>query len=144
MRQEELTIHKALPADGDWKSLLFQPLPERDHYETAQGLSFSRLAGQILGTPIDETDYYNELYELSVNDRITILSETLDKTIEPENISKASAYSFHQSERKRAVSQPLCCLSGRGKADCEALKSLDAPPFKKSVDDAFTYLCGQS
>lgn len=40
MRQEELTIHKALPADGDWKSLLFQPLPERDHYETAQYFLF--------------------------------------------------------------------------------------------------------
>lgn len=100
MRQEELTIHKALPADGDWKSLLFQPLPERDHYETAQGLSFSRLAGQILGTPIDETDYYNELYELSVNDRITILSETLDKTIEPETFQKLQhIHSINQKEK---------------------------------------------
>ncbi len=46
MRQEELTIHKAVPADGDWKSLLFQPLPERDHYETEQGLSFLVLPGR--------------------------------------------------------------------------------------------------
>lgn len=100
MRQEELTIHKALPVDGDWKNLLFQPLPERDHYETEQGLSFSRLAGQILGTPIDETDYYNELYELSVNDRISILSETLDKTIGPETFQKLQHInSINQKEK---------------------------------------------
>lgn len=108
MRQEELTIHKALPADGDWKSLLFQPLPERDHYETAQGLSFSRLAGQILGTPIDETDYYNELYELSVNDRITILSETLDKTIEPETFQKLASLKENQTF---SSAQPLSKLA---------------------------------
>lgn len=113
MRQEELTIHKALPADGDWKSLLFQPLPERDHYETAQGLSFPRLAGQILGTPIDETDYYNELYELSVNDRITILSETLDKTIEPETFQKLQhIHSINQKEKGLSVSRFVAFLDG--------------------------------
>nr|WGD96485.1 YceG family protein [Bacillus subtilis] len=113
MRQEELTIHKALPADGDWKSLLFQPLPERDHYETAQGLSFSRLAGQILGTPIDETNYYNELYELSVNDRITILSETLDKTIEPETFQKLQhIHSINQKEKGLSVSRFVAFLDG--------------------------------
>ncbi|CAN2253675.1 YceG family protein [Bacillus vallismortis] len=113
MRQEELTIHKAFPDDGDWKSVLFQQLPEREHFKTGQCLSFSRLAGQILGTPIDETDYYNELYELSVNNRIAILSETLDKTIAPETFQALQhIHSINQKEKGLSVSRFVAFLDG--------------------------------
>lgn len=113
MRQEELIIHKAVPADGDWKSMLFQPLPERDHYENEQGLAFSRLAGQILGTPIDETDYFNELYELSVNNHIYVLSETLDKTIAPETFQALQhIHSINQKEKGLSVSRFVAFLDG--------------------------------
>ncbi|MCY8960279.1 YceG family protein [Bacillus atrophaeus] len=113
MRQEELTIHKAEPVNDDWKSILLQPLPERAVYEKEPGPAFTRLAGQILGTPFDETDYYNELYELSANENIHVLSETLDKTIAPETFQALQhIHTINQKEKGLSVGRFVAFLDG--------------------------------
>ncbi|RCK09701.1 hypothetical protein DT075_37855 [Bacillus licheniformis] len=67
--------------DDEWKQIIKKPLPERTPYEKNSHLTISRLAGRILGTPHDETDYYIYLHELYASGDVHVLSETLDKTI---------------------------------------------------------------
>ncbi|MBT2574630.1 YceG family protein [Bacillus sp. ISL-51] len=113
MKQEELAIHKAEPENDDWESILFQTLPERPAYERENGLAFTRLAGRILGTPFDETEYYNKLYELSSHQNIHVLSETLDKTIAPETFQALqNIHMINQKEKGLSVSRFVAFLDG--------------------------------
>lgn len=113
MEQEELAIHKAELENDDWESILFQTLPERPAYERENGLAFTRLAGRILGTPFDETEYYNKLYELSSHKSIHILSETLDKTIAPETFQALqNIHMINQKEKGLSVSRFVAFLDG--------------------------------
>ena len=48
-------------------------------------MSFSRIAVRVLGVPIEEDDYFNSLFTLSQNTNIHILSEELNKHIEPKD-----------------------------------------------------------
>lgn len=99
MRQEELVIRKAEPENDDWETFLMRPLPERPGYERENGLAFTRLAVRVLGTPYDETEYYNKLFELSSHENIHVLSETLDKTIAPETFQ--ALQHIHSVNQKR-------------------------------------------
>ncbi|MEE4535403.1 YceG family protein [Bacillus velezensis] len=113
MKQEELVIRKAEPENGDWETFLMRPLPERPGYERENGLAFTRLAVRILGTPYDETEYYNKLFELSSHENIHVLSETLDKTIAPETFQALQhIHSVNQKEKGLSVSRFVAFLDG--------------------------------
>lgn len=113
MRQEELVIRKAEPENDDWETFLMRPLPERPGYERENGLAFTRLAVRILGTPYDETEYYNKLFELSSHENIHVLSETLDKTIAPETFQALQhIHSVNQKEKGLSVSRFVAFLDG--------------------------------
>ncbi|PEL12106.1 YceG family protein [Bacillus sp. AFS017336] len=68
----------------DWLSSLKQPSTLRRSYEEeSESISFNQVAWRILGTTIDEDEYFENLYELVHDDSLNafLLSEGLDKTI---------------------------------------------------------------
>ncbi|MDM5250278.1 YceG family protein [Lysinibacillus sp. G4S2] len=81
---QTITIKSVLERDPDDWLQAFQDSPKsRAFYEeTAQQVSFSRIAVRVLGTPIEEDDYFNSLFTLSQQSNIHILSEELNKHIE--------------------------------------------------------------
>ncbi|WP_285398016.1 YceG family protein [Lysinibacillus sp. fls2-241-R2A-57] len=81
---QTITIKSVLERDPDDWLQAFQDSPKsRAFYEeTAQQVSFSRIAVRVLGTPIEEDDYFNSLFTLSQQSNIHILSEELNKYIE--------------------------------------------------------------
>ncbi len=119
MRQEELVIRKAEPENDDWETFLSRPPPERPGYERENGLAFTRLAVRILGTPYDETEYYNKLFELSSHENIHVLSETLDKTIAPETFQALQHIHSVNQKRERAFGFQVCRVSRWGQVACQ-------------------------
>ena len=108
---QEINIQNALVNDDEWKQIIKKPLPERTPYEKNSHLTISRLAGRILGTPHDETDYYIYLHELYASGDVHVLSETLDKTISPGKVSGHTADPYGEPERKRTFRQSVCRFS---------------------------------
>ncbi|MGE6631945.1 YceG family protein [Bacillus sp. NPDC077027] len=114
MSYTEINVLKAWADQETWKELIKKPLPERDQYvKDDQTLSFSRLAARILGTPHDETDYYIYLHELYETEGVHILSETLDKTIEPERFQALQRiHLVNQEEKGLSVNRFVAFLDG--------------------------------
>ncbi|UOY87776.1 YceG family protein [Bacillus glycinifermentans] len=79
---QQVNIQRTPIKDDEWKQVIHQPLSERTPYETGGQLTIANVAGRILGTPHDETDYYIHLHELYESPDVHVLSETLDKTID--------------------------------------------------------------
>lgn len=84
---QTITIKSVLERHPDDWLQAFQDSPKnRAFYEkTEQQVSFSRIAVRVLGVPIEEDDYFNSLFTLSQNANIRILSEELNKHIEPKD-----------------------------------------------------------
>jgi len=84
---QTITIKSVLERHPDDWLQAFQDSPKnRAFYEkTEQQVSFSRIAVRVLGVPIEEDDYFNSLFTLSQNANIHILSEELNKHIEPKD-----------------------------------------------------------
>lgn len=84
---QTITIKSVLERHPDDWLQAFQDSPkDRAFYETTeQQVSFSRIAVRVLGIPIEEDDYFNSLFTLSQNTNIHILSEELNKHIEPKD-----------------------------------------------------------
>lgn len=84
---QTITIKSVLERHPDDWLQAFQDTPkDRAFYETTeQQVSFSRIAVRVLGVPIEEDDYFNSLFTLSQNTNIHILSEELNKHIEPKD-----------------------------------------------------------
>ncbi len=84
---QTITIKSVLERHPDDWLQAFQDSPkDRAFYEiTEQQVSFSRIAVRVLGVPIEEDDYFNSLFTLSQNANIHILSEELNKHIEPKD-----------------------------------------------------------
>ena len=84
---QTITIKSVLERHPDDWLQAFQDSPKnRAFYETTeQQVSFSRIAVRVLGVPIEEDDYFNSLFTLSQNTNVHILSEELNKHIEPKD-----------------------------------------------------------
>ncbi|WP_102348975.1 YceG family protein [Bacillus sp. Marseille-P3661] len=101
--------------DGDkWKDSLFLPLPDRKPYEINKSeLHFSQLSARILGTTYDETDYFIDLHELSNREEVHILSECLDKSIQPERFQAIQRiHMINQKENGLSVNRFVAFLDG--------------------------------
>lgn len=110
---QEINIQNALVNDDEWKQIIKKPLPERTPYEKNSHLTISRLAGRILGTPHDETDYYIYLHELYASGDVHVLSETLDKTISPERFQAIQRiHMVNQKEKGLSVNRFAAFLDG--------------------------------
>ncbi|GLC90282.1 YceG family protein [Lysinibacillus piscis] len=86
----------------DWLQA-FQDSPKnRPFYEeTAQHIQFSRIAVRVLGVPVEEDDYFNQLYTLAQQPTIHILSEELNKHIEQQDFQALQhILSQHQQTSK--------------------------------------------
>jgi len=78
------TIQSVLERDPvDWLQE-FQDSPKiRAMYKIGpEQVSFSRITVRVLGVPLEEDDYFNELYNLAEKPNVHILSEELNKQIE--------------------------------------------------------------
>ncbi|MGN9863569.1 YceG family protein [Bacillus swezeyi] len=109
----DVNIQNAQVNDDEWKQIVHKPLSERTPYERGDRLTFSRVAGRILGTPHDETDYYIHLHELYVSDDFHVLSETLEKTIAPERFQAIQQiHMINQKEKGLSVNRFVAFLDG--------------------------------
>ena len=78
-------FHVLAVNEVDWAFRLTQPISSRpDYIHTEEHVQYPQVVVNVQGMPYDETAYYQELYQLSCDNTVTILSETLDKTIPPE------------------------------------------------------------
>lgn len=110
---QQVNIQTAQIKDDEWKQVIHQPLSERTPYETGGSLTITRVAGRILGTPHDETDYYIYLHELYESGDVHILSETLDKTIDQERFQAVQhIHMINQKEKGLSVNRFAAFLDG--------------------------------
>lgn len=69
-------------ATTDWLDVFFTPARLRPSYQKDGRIyRFNRLGIRVLGTSLDEDEYYNALFDMKQAPNIHILSEELDKTI---------------------------------------------------------------
>ncbi|GKU80893.1 YceG family protein [Niallia sp. NCCP-28] len=70
----------------NWQELLAMPLSERPLYKVDnESLSFGQVAVKLLGIPVDEDEYYNELFEWvyeSKDPYILLSDDHLDRTMD--------------------------------------------------------------
>ncbi|KOP79548.1 hypothetical protein AMS59_07310 [Lysinibacillus sp. FJAT-14745] len=113
---QTITIKSVLERDPDDWLQAFQDSPKsRAFYEeTAQQVSFSRIAVRVLGAPIEEDDYFNSLFRLSQKPNIHILSEELNKHIEQKDFQALqNILTQHQQIPKGlSISRLVAMMSG--------------------------------
>ncbi|WP_238600584.1 YceG family protein [Metasolibacillus meyeri] len=87
MRMQTITIQPILEREAvDWLQAFQESPKSRLFYEeTAKKVSFSRIAVRILGTPLETDEYFNSLFTLAQQPNIHILSEELNKHIDPKD-----------------------------------------------------------
>ncbi|MFS0655396.1 YceG family protein [Bacillus sp. 179-C3.3 HS] len=114
MSYKEINVTHTRADQEAWKNLLKKPLPERDGYvRDEHTLSWSSLAARVLGTPHDPTDYFIELHELYEADGIHVLSETLNRHIEPEHFQALQRiHLINQEEKGLSVNRFVAFLDG--------------------------------
>ncbi|NPC91454.1 hypothetical protein HOO54_04135 [Bacillus sp. WMMC1349] len=110
---DQLNIQTMQIQDDEWKQMIYKSLPERTPHEGAERLTISRVVGRILGTPHDETDYYIYLHELYESKGFHILSETLNKTIDPKKFQAIQQiHMINQKEKGLSVNRFVAFLDG--------------------------------
>ncbi|WP_407271252.1 YceG family protein [Radiobacillus sp. PE A8.2] len=108
-----ITIHKSQIESDKWKHTLFKKLPDRDLYKIGTSLEISGLAGRVLGSTYDETDYFIYLYELYKAENVHILSEGLDKTIASEKFQAVQrVWMINQKEKGLSTNRFVAFLDG--------------------------------
>ncbi|WP_411788704.1 YceG family protein [Halobacillus rhizosphaerae] len=109
----DLTIHKAALENDQWKETLNKKLPERQNYGMEKSLEFSALAGRIIGTTYDETDYLMTLHHLYQKESIHVLSESLNKQIPPETFQAVQKIiMINQEEKGLSTNRFVAFLDG--------------------------------
>ncbi|MBK3493285.1 hypothetical protein JFL43_00065 [Viridibacillus sp. YIM B01967] len=81
--QIEPILHKDT---ADWQELFFSSSKVRALYESDDTVyRFSRIALRVLGVPVEEDSYFNTLFDMGKNEAVHVLSEELDKYIDPKD-----------------------------------------------------------
>lgn len=106
-----------LPVSMDnWLSTLKKPVQERQHYAIEQGmLHFGQVAACFLGLPLDEDEYYNNLYDYIYTEQaeLTLISEdTLDKTIENQQFQSIQKVLNINREQNLSINRFVAFLDG--------------------------------
>lgn len=71
---------------SDWLPLFDLKASERPNFQhTEELISFERIAVRVLGVPLDETEYFNTLFSWHESENVHVLSEELDKFIDPQD-----------------------------------------------------------
>lgn len=100
----------------DWPRLLEKPLKERNLYGIeGTSLRFGQLVGRFLGTPLNETEYWNSLYSLRYESkiRVHVLDEQLDKTISADRLQAIQeVLLIHQKENGLSINRFVAFLKG--------------------------------
>ncbi len=100
----------------DWKTQLNLPLYDRKHYsKDRQSFRFGQLFGRILGTPLDEDEYYEMVYLLVNNEanEVQLLSENINKFISTEHFqSIQKVLTINQEENGLSVNRFVAFLEG--------------------------------
>ncbi|MGE7675291.1 YceG family protein [Lysinibacillus sp. NPDC094403] len=113
---QTITIKSVLERDPDDWLQAFQDSPKSRAYyeETAQQVSFSRIAVRVLGAPIEEDDYFNSLFTLSQKPNIHILNEELNKHIEQKDFQALqNILAQHQQTPKGlSINRLVAMMSG--------------------------------
>lgn len=101
----------------DWESLIRTPLSQRPEYKlTDTQFTYSIMAGRILGVPLVEEEYYNKLYDLSIDEQMKfhILSEELDKNITPERFQAIQEIiTINQKENGLSLNRVIAFMGGK-------------------------------
>lgn len=67
----------------DWLNSFLSSIKQRPSYYKEESIfRFNRMGIRVLGTPLEEDEYYNSLFDMKEKEFIHVLSEELDKTIE--------------------------------------------------------------
>lgn len=101
---------------SDWLEVFLASNRTRPSYElTETNFSFKRLSIRVLGTPLDEDDYYNSLFDMNQKDFIHVLSEELDKSIENHVFKEIQdILQLHQQEsRGLSVNRLIAIMYGK-------------------------------
>lgn len=101
----------------NWESSLKKPIKDRELYKLeGQVLHFGQILGRFLGTPLDEVDYNNMLYDLQQSElKIHILNVELDKTISQEHFQAIQeVFMIHQKEKGFSINRLVAFLKGKG------------------------------
>jgi hypothetical protein len=100
----------------DWKTLLKTALPDRGQYEyDGQSLSYIQVVGRFLGSPLEEEEYFEFLYELVYESNIPIhvLNRELDKTIENEKFQAIQKImNIHNEEKGLSINRFVAFMEG--------------------------------
>ena len=114
----ELTNIKPILLDFDefgWQDILKSTITSRPHYQKLDGeLQYGQFVARIIGMFGDwEDDYYNTLYTLSQEPSIIVLSEELDKTINPDMLKEIQQVLEIQKRDNLSLKRLMAFMSGK-------------------------------
>ncbi|MGE7836993.1 YceG family protein [Viridibacillus arvi] len=100
--QIEPILHKDTT---DWQAQFLASSKDRALYELDDSkFRFSRIAVRVLGVPVEEDDYFNALFDMAKNDSVHVLSEELDKYIDPKDFQAVQAILKAHQETPKGLS----------------------------------------
>ena len=107
---------------------IFKPVSEREGFiENDAQLVLPRHAIRILGFDGDVDDYFNKLFELKQKEEVVVLSECLDKTIDPKVFQEIQDVLKIQKEENLSIKRFMAHMSA--KRLIPYLKSIDTNRF---------------
>lgn len=100
----------------NWQEFLAMPLSERPFYKLDNGnLSFGQVVVKLLGMPLDEDEYYNQLFEwvYDSKDPISLLSDDhLDRTMDNKHFQAIQKVLNMFMEQNLSVNRFVAFLDG--------------------------------
>jgi hypothetical protein len=100
----------------NWLNALKQRLPERPGYRLENGtIFFGQISGKFFGLPLDEDEYYNELFDYvhSMETGLNLLSEdSLDKSINNQQFQAIQKVLNINKDQKLSINRFTAFLDG--------------------------------
>lgn len=111
----KFTIYQMALADGNWETSFTKSLMERENYFLdKESFSYTQVAGNILGAPLDQYSYKEFLYELAYdNTDVHLLTNGLEKQIENEHFQSIQRImNIHKENNGLSVNRFIAFMEG--------------------------------
>ena len=121
--------------EENWLDLLRKPLFYRENYQIENGrYTFGQLAGQFLGVPEKDGDYFNTLYDIAHDPKLKInllMSNQLNKKISRENFHELQKIYLATKKYQLSIDKLMVFLEGK-----QLLPKTDNKHFNKHFREA--------
>jgi hypothetical protein len=138
LQYNQMNVHKVSLSYENWQGQLKKPISQRPEFSLENGtIHIGQVVGKFLGIPIDEDEYYNQLFSYvnSSDLNLHLLSEeTLDKSINNAQFQAIQKVLNINREQKLSINRFTAFLDGE-----QLLLKSSNPPIHRKLREAMIH-----